>query len=68
MNMASQHTVTVLIAKDGKTNISVDGVKGKSCLDITKVLEESLGTVAERTDTADMGKKPDIADRTKVGH
>jgi hypothetical protein len=66
--MASQHTVTVLIAKDGGTNITVDGVKGKSCLDITKVLEESLGVVTDRTHTADMGKKPDIADRTKIGH
>lgn len=65
--MAKMTTVTVLIAKDGGTTISVDGVKGKSCLDITKALEDNLGKVTERTHTADMGKKPDIADRTKIG-
>lgn len=65
--MAKTTTVTVLIAKDGGTTISVDGVKGKSCLDITKALEENLGTVSERTHTADMSKKPDIADKARIG-
>jgi hypothetical protein len=66
--MAHQHTVTVHIEKDGGTKISVDGVKGKSCLDITKALEENLGTVSDRQHTGDFLKKPDIADRTKIGH
>lgn len=66
--MGNKHTITALIAKNGGTTISVDGMKGKSCLDITKVLEKQLGIVTERTHTADMGKKPDIADRTKIGH
>ena len=60
--------VEVLVMKDGSTHISVNGVKGKSCLDITRVLEENLGKVTERTNTADMGKKPDVADRTQIGH
>ena len=37
--------VEVLVMKDGATHISVNGVKGKSCLDITRVLEENLGKV-----------------------
>ena len=65
--MIKTTTVTVFIAKDGGTSISVDGVKGKSCLDITKALEDNLGTVSERTPTADMSKRPEIGDRTKVG-
>jgi hypothetical protein len=61
------HTITVVIEKDGKTNIKVDGMKGKSCLDITKLLEDALGTVEKRTPTREMSEKPTIADKTKVG-
>lgn len=35
--------IIVRIDKTGKTQIEVDGVKGESCTDITKKLEEALG-------------------------
>jgi hypothetical protein len=59
--------ITVTVEKDGKTTIKVEGVKGKSCTDITKLLEEALGTVERRTATAEMNEKPTIPDRAKIG-
>jgi hypothetical protein len=36
------------ILNDGTVSINVQGVKGSTCLDLTKDLEESLGLVNER--------------------
>jgi|GEM_PF-535581 len=35
--------IEVVIDKDGKVRIEVNGVKGPGCLDITKALEQALG-------------------------
>ena len=35
--------VDITIGKDGKVEISVRGVKGMACLDLTRALEEALG-------------------------
>jgi hypothetical protein len=35
--------IEVFIDKDGQVRIEVRGVKGMSCLDLTKDLEEALG-------------------------
>ena len=35
--------IDVEIATDGKVTVSVKGVKGKSCTDVTKSLEAALG-------------------------
>jgi hypothetical protein len=35
--------ITTVFGKDGESvTVSVDGVKGKSCLDMTKFIEEAL--------------------------
>lgn len=39
--------IEVFIDKDGKVRIEVRGVKGMSCLDFTKDLEEALGGEVE---------------------
>ncbi len=39
--------VDVFIEKDGRVRIEVRGVKGPSCLDLTKGLEEALGGQVE---------------------
>ena len=39
--------IEVVIDKDGKVRIEVRGVKGMSCLDLTKDLEEALGGEVE---------------------
>lgn len=68
--MAKQlQTVTVVINKDGSTEIGVEGVQGAGCLKATQSLEEALGVVSSRTPTADMGKKgPTVYDKTTIGH
>lgn len=35
--------VVITIEKDGQVKLEVKGVKGPSCLDLTKGLEEALG-------------------------
>ena len=37
--------VEITIGKDGKVEISVHGVKGLACLDITRELENALGGI-----------------------
>ena len=39
--------ITVVIDKDGQVRVEVRGVKGASCLDVTKGLEEALGGQVE---------------------
>lgn len=51
------------IDKEGNTEVEVNGVKGKSCLDLTKQIEEALGSLSSRTLTKEYN------DRSKtVGH
>jgi hypothetical protein len=46
--------VDVFIDKDGQVRVEVRGVKGMSCLDLTKALEAALGgQVESREMTAD---------------
>lgn len=40
--------VKIIISKDGKIQMEVDGVKGKKCIDITDDIEKILGSVQER--------------------
>jgi hypothetical protein len=43
-------TIVVDVAPDGSCRIDVQGVKGKTCLDITAQLEKALGgTAVKRT-------------------
>ena len=43
--------ITVEISPSGDVKISVKGVKGKSCKELTKNLEEALGDVKESKTT-----------------
>ena len=38
------HEIEVSINKDGKVEVQVRGVKGLNCLDLTRDLEEALGS------------------------
>ncbi|GHU76840.1 hypothetical protein FACS189461_4880 [Spirochaetia bacterium] len=46
--MANKQEMDIEIAADGTVTINVLGAKGKTCLDLTKDLEESLGVVLDR--------------------
>jgi hypothetical protein len=40
--------IRIRIGRDGKATISVEGVQGPSCLDLTKAFEQAIGEVQER--------------------
>ncbi|MCA9524111.1 MAG: DUF2997 domain-containing protein [Myxococcales bacterium] len=42
------HDLKIEITADGKVEILVDGYKGPDCVELTKWLEEQLGSVADR--------------------
>jgi len=46
--------VTIVVDADGQVSVQVSGVKGKSCLDVTKELERLLGGEVDRTPTEEM--------------
>jgi len=45
--------IIIRIGKGGKINLSVDGVKGPSCKEITKNLEKALGSTVETKNTGE---------------
>lgn len=45
--------IKIRIGKDGKVNLSVSGVKGGSCKDLTKALEKALGVSTETKQTTE---------------
>ena len=44
--------IEIIISPDGKGSFTVKGVKGSSCLDETKFLEQALGGAAAITEQA----------------
>jgi hypothetical protein len=46
--MPKKQELDIQIARDGTVTVNVLDGKGKSCLDLTKDLEESLGVVLDR--------------------
>jgi len=61
--------IDVVIDKDGQVKIEVRGVKGPSCLDLTKELEAALGgEVADRQMTAEAAEvAQEVGQRQTVG-
>jgi len=46
--MSKQKTVKYTIRQDGNVTAEISGVTGNQCLEITKGVEEELGTVLNR--------------------
>ena len=46
--MSKQETVKYSIRQDGLVSVKTSGVTGNQCLEITKGIEEELGTVLTR--------------------
>ena len=46
--VAGKKEIEISIAPDGTVHVDVKGVKGKSCVDLVKFLEESLGEPSDR--------------------
>jgi hypothetical protein len=54
----SMKKMRIRIARDGRTEILVEGAEGSECLAFTKAMEQALGTVQTRALTADYEKEP----------
>ena len=48
----------ILIQKDGKIEIQVRGVKGKTCLNLTQKIEHQLGLVEKKQLSSDYSLNP----------
>jgi hypothetical protein len=46
-------TINVVIDEDGATTVSVEGCAGPACKDLTRAIEQALGTLTEDTHTPD---------------
>lgn len=51
--MNEQMQIIIRIQPNGEVQVEVEGVKGESCLTLTKLLEEKLGQVIERQLTSE---------------
>lgn len=46
--------VTIVVGKDGSTQVSVQCVKGKKCSDVSEQIEKALGSRTKDVPTAEM--------------
>ena len=49
--------VTIVVGKNGATEVSVQCVAGKKCSDVSKAIEQALGARTKDVATADMAKE-----------
>lgn len=58
--------IVVNFDENGETIISVNGVKGKSCKDVTKFLERELGKVVEDKNTKEYYEVEKVKNNIKI--
>ncbi len=51
--------ITITIATNGDTKVSVKGVKGRSCKDLTREFEQALGSTVTDVDTKEAYEQPE---------
>lgn len=49
----AQHEFEITIAHDGTVELHVQGIKGKSCLEIMKLFESVVGELQDRRETSE---------------
>lgn len=59
------HRIRIVIKKDATTQISVSGINGPRCKDVTKPFEDLMGRKTSDTPTEEMNK---IESRTSISH
>lgn len=60
----------IVIDPEGKVSLGVKGVKGSQCTDLTRQLEEALGTIEDRAYTGEYYEQPvmiDTEERFRTG-
>ncbi|MCD6310286.1 MAG: DUF2997 domain-containing protein [Candidatus Eremiobacteraeota bacterium] len=63
MNMQE---IEINITEEGKVELHVKGIKGPTCEDLTRDLEEALGEVEERTYTSEYYEESAIQIQSQV--
>lgn len=58
MATRSKGDVEVVVDEEGGMSLDVQGVKGKSCEELTRALEKELGSVTNRRHKAEYVQKP----------
>jgi hypothetical protein len=53
----AEEIVRIRVSPEGNATISVKGVKGRSCKELTKTFEEGLGKVVSSENTSEMYEK-----------
>jgi hypothetical protein len=62
-----EEEITIEISPTGDTTVSVKGVKGTSCRDLTKNIEKALGTVTSDKPTPEMREVATDVNRNRAG-
>lgn len=66
--MAVKHEIDITITPDGEVKLTVKGVPGDQCLELTRALEEALGVVTDRQKTSEFYQEPvTTEEQVKVG-
>jgi hypothetical protein len=52
--------IRITFSPTGETKLEVNGVKGKSCKDLTRAFEKALGTTTKDTETGEFYENPII--------
>ena len=52
--------IRIVVEKDGKLRLEVEGFRGSQCLSVTEFLEKEMGEVFERQRTSDFYKARQI--------
>ena len=63
-----EEKILIKISEDGSVSLEVIGVKGKSCVDLTKDLEEALGVVTKRVNKKEFHERPAKVTTQKVSN
>lgn len=60
--------ITIRVAKGGKINLDVMGVKGGACKDLTKAFEKAMGSVSQTDNTSEYyEQEQQIQDKQQLG-
>lgn len=61
------HKVVVKVAADGKVTVSVQGLAGASCTDVTRAVEAALGEKTDEKRTPEFFQRADNAATLRQG-
>ena len=64
--MAVKNEIEITINEDGTVSLGVKGVKGQSCTELTKFLEEELGAVVDRKYTSEFYEEDVVHEKIKL--